>query len=39
VQPMDCPERQQATAAAIALAMERPRWRLSLQAHKAVGLA
>ena len=39
VQPMDCPERQQAIAAAIALAMERPRWRLSLQAHKAVDLA
>ncbi|MDQ3246488.1 MAG: 7-carboxy-7-deazaguanine synthase [Pseudomonadota bacterium] len=38
VQPMDCPEREQALAAAIALAMERPRWRLSLQAHKVVGL-
>ena len=24
--------------AAIALAMERPRWRLTLQAHKVVGL-
>ena len=39
VQPMDCAERQQALDAAIALAMERPRWRLSLQAHKVVGLA
>jgi len=39
VQPMDCDERQQALDAAIALAMERPRWRLSLQAHKVVGLA
>ena len=39
LQPMDCDERQQALDAAIALAMERPRWRLSLQAHKVVGLA
>ena len=38
VQPMDCVERQAAMDAAIALAMERPRWRLSLQAHKVVGL-
>ena len=38
VQPMDCEERQAAIQAAIDLAMERPRWRLSLQAHKAVGL-
>ena len=38
VQPMDCADRQAALDAAIALAMERPRWRLSLQAHKAVGL-
>lgn len=38
VQPMDCVERQAAMDAAIALAMERPQWRLSLQAHKVVGL-
>jgi 7-carboxy-7-deazaguanine synthase (Cx14CxxC type) len=38
VQPMDCEERQQALDAAIALAMERPKWRLSLQAHKVLGL-
>jgi 7-carboxy-7-deazaguanine synthase len=38
VQPMDCAGREAALQAAIALAMERPRWRLSLQAHKAVGL-
>lgn len=38
VQPMDGPEREQALEAAIALVMERPRWRLSLQAHKVVGL-
>lgn len=37
VQPMDGPEGT--VEAAIALAMERPRWRLSLQAHKVVGLA
>lgn len=39
VQPMDCADREAALKAAIALAMERPRWRLSLQAHKIVGLA
>ena len=38
VQPMDCAEKQAAMEAAIALAMERPQWRLSLQAHKVVGL-
>jgi 7-carboxy-7-deazaguanine synthase len=38
VQPMDCADRQAAVDAAIALAMERPKWRLSLQAHKVVGL-
>ena len=39
VQPMDCADREAAIQAAIALAMERPRWRLSLQTHKLVGLA
>ena len=38
VQPMDGPDRAAAVEAAIALAMERPRWRLTLQAHKLVGL-
>jgi 7-carboxy-7-deazaguanine synthase (Cx14CxxC type) len=38
VQPMDCEEREAALKAAIALAMERPKWRLSLQTHKVVGL-
>jgi 7-carboxy-7-deazaguanine synthase (Cx14CxxC type) len=38
VQPMDCAEREAAVRAAIELAMERPRWRLSLQSHKLVGL-
>jgi len=39
VQPMDGANREAAVQAAIALAMTRPRWRLSLQAHKVVGLA
>jgi 7-carboxy-7-deazaguanine synthase len=39
VQPMDCAEREAAVEAAVRLAMERPKWRLSLQAHKVVGLA
>jgi 7-carboxy-7-deazaguanine synthase (Cx14CxxC type) len=38
VQPMDCADGQAAMDAAIALAMERPQWRISLQAHKVVGL-
>ena len=38
IQPMDGPHVAAATQAAITLAMERPRWRLSLQAHKVVGL-
>ena len=38
VQPMDCADRKVALDSAIALAMERPRWRLSLQSHKAAGL-
>jgi len=38
VQPMDCERAEDAKAAAIRLAMERPKWRLSLQAHKLVGL-
>jgi len=39
VQPMDCAEREAAVEAAIRLAMERPKWHLSLQAHKVLGLA
>jgi 7-carboxy-7-deazaguanine synthase (Cx14CxxC type) len=38
VQPMDCEQREQAVDAAVELAMRRPKWRLSLQAHKIVGL-
>lgn len=38
VQPMDCDGREEAVEAAIRLAMERPKWRLSLQTHKLLGL-
>ena len=38
IQPMDCEDREQAMDAAIRLVMERPLWRLSLQAHKLIGL-
>lgn len=38
VQPMDCEQRAEAVDAAVQLAMDRPKWRLSLQAHKVVGL-
>ena len=38
VQPMDCERRDEAVQAAIRLAMDRPKWRLTLQAHKVVGL-
>jgi 7-carboxy-7-deazaguanine synthase (Cx14CxxC type) len=38
VQPMDCEAREESVEAAIRLAMERPKWRLSLQAHKVLGL-
>jgi len=39
VQPMDCENRDEAIDAAVRLAMDRPKWRLTLQAHKVVGLA
>jgi 7-carboxy-7-deazaguanine synthase (Cx14CxxC type) len=38
IQPMDCVERDAAMAQAVALVMERPKWRLTLQAHKYIGL-
>jgi 7-carboxy-7-deazaguanine synthase len=38
LQPMDGPEREANTAAAIAYCLEHPRWRLSLQTHKLIGL-
>ena len=38
VQPMDCAEPQATIDAAVQLVMERPRWRLTLQGHKTIGL-
>ena len=38
VQPMDCADREQAIEAATSLVMERPKWRLTVQAHKVIGL-
>ena len=38
IQPMDSAEAEANTRAAIAVAMERPRWRLTLQTHKMLGL-
>jgi len=38
LQPMDCADALSARDAAIALAMARPRWRLTVQAHKLLGL-
>jgi len=38
IQPMDCDAREEALGAAIRLVMERPRWQLSLQTHKLIGL-
>ena len=39
IQPMDGADREAALKASIALVMERPKWRLTLQAHKIIGLA
>lgn len=38
LQPKDGPVREANTAAAIRFCMEHPRWRLSLQTHKIVGI-
>ena len=38
IQPLDGPEREESTAAAIDYALRHPRWRLSLQTHKLLGL-
>ena len=38
IQPMDCEAREQSLDESIRLVMERPRWRLSLQTHKMIGL-
>jgi 7-carboxy-7-deazaguanine synthase len=38
LQPMDGPEADKNTRAALAYCLEHPRWRLSLQSHKLLGL-
>ncbi len=38
LQPMDGPQREQHTAAAVAWCLAHPRWRLSLQTHKLLGI-
>jgi 7-carboxy-7-deazaguanine synthase len=38
LQPMDGPERERNTAAALRYCLEHPRWRLSLQTHKLLGI-
>jgi 7-carboxy-7-deazaguanine synthase len=38
LQPMDGPDREAATRAAIAYCLAHPRWRLSLQTHKYLGI-
>jgi 7-carboxy-7-deazaguanine synthase len=38
LQPMDGPEREKNTAAAVAYCLEHPQWRLSLQTHKLLGI-
>jgi 7-carboxy-7-deazaguanine synthase (Cx14CxxC type) len=39
LQPMDGPERARNTAAAVDYCLQHPRWRLSLQTHKIIGIA
>ncbi len=38
LQPMDGPDRETNTAAAVAYCLEHPQWRLSLQTHKLIGI-
>jgi 7-carboxy-7-deazaguanine synthase len=38
LQPMDGPEREANTRAALAYCLEHPRWRLSVQTHKYIGV-
>jgi 7-carboxy-7-deazaguanine synthase (Cx14CxxC type) len=38
IQPLDGPGREEATRASIAYVMTHPRWKLSLQTHKLLGL-
>jgi len=39
LQPMDGPDRVANTAAAVAYCLAHPRWRLSVQSHKYIGIA
>ena len=39
VQPLDGPNRESNTIAAVAYCLQHPRWRLSLQTHKYMGIA
>jgi 7-carboxy-7-deazaguanine synthase len=39
LQPMDGPDREANTRAAVAYCLERPLWRLSVQTHKYIGVA
>jgi organic radical activating enzyme len=38
LQPMDCPEREKNTRAAIEYCLAHPKWKLSLQTHKITGM-
>ena len=38
IQPLDCEDAAAARGAAIAFVMDRPKWRLTTQTHKALGL-
>jgi 7-carboxy-7-deazaguanine synthase len=38
LQPMDGPDRDANTAAAVAYCLDHPQWRLSLQTHKMIGI-
>ena len=39
LQPMDGPQRAENTALAVAYCLDHPRWRVSLQTHKYIGIA
>ncbi|MGE3624261.1 MAG: 7-carboxy-7-deazaguanine synthase [Bdellovibrionales bacterium] len=39
LQPMDGPKREENTALAVAYCLDNPRWRVSLQTHKYMGIA
>ena len=38
LQPMDGPHREENTRLAVAYCLAHPRWRLSLQTHKLIGI-